>query len=116
MEFDDYQKKARSTAVYPDERRIDYPMAMIVGEAGELVGKYGKVLRGDYGEKAPAAIIEAHPELHDLFVKEIGDILWGLAVLSGELGVSFDEVAQRNLEKLQDRKTRGVIKGSGDAR
>lgn len=116
MDFDDYQEKARSTAVYPRERRIDYPMTMIAGEAGELVGRYGKILRGDDGTGDPAKVIARDPELHAHLVKEIGDILWGLAVLSGELGVSFDEVAQQNLEKLQDRQRRDVLKGSGDTR
>lgn len=114
MELNEYQAQAKTTAQYPRANRIGYPMTMIAGEAGELVGRYGKILRGDFGEDEPADLIAKHPELHDYFVKEIGDILWGIAILSDELGVSFDEIAQRNLAKLSGRAQRGTIKGDGE--
>ena len=50
------------------------------------------------------------------FAKEIGDVLWYLAVLSDHLGLSFDDVAVVNLQKLADRKVRHAITGSGDNR
>jgi NTP pyrophosphatase (non-canonical NTP hydrolase) len=116
MEFNGYQRSAKTTASYPEENRIGYPMTMIAGEAGELVGRYSKILRGDFGDEDPATIIENNPELRDYFVKELGDILWGIAVLADEIGVELDEVATINLEKLKSRAERGVIKGSGDER
>ena len=48
--------------------------------------------------------------------KEIGDVLWYAAGLSAELGLSLEDVAAFNIAKLQSRKERGVIKGSGDNR
>ena len=116
MEFNDYQRLAKTTARYPEENRIGYPMTMIAGEAGELVGRYAKILRGDFGSSDPAAIIADNPELHAYFTKELGDILWGLAVLADELGVPFDEIAQKNLDKLKGRAERGTIKGDGHDR
>ena len=116
MELNDYQRLAKTTARYPAENRIGYPMTMIAGEAGELVGRYAKILRGDFGSADPDRIIHENEELRAYFTKELGDILWGLAVLADELGVPFDDIAQQNLEKLRSRAKRGVIKGSGDER
>jgi len=43
-------------------------------------------------------------------------VLWYVANLAADLGMPLDTVAARNLEKLADRKQRGVIGGSGDDR
>ena len=48
--------------------------------------------------------------------KELGDVLWYLANLANDLGYSLSEIAENNIEKLESRKERGVIQGSGDNR
>ena len=48
--------------------------------------------------------------------KELGDVLWYLANLCNELDFTLNEVAEENLEKLNDRLLRGKISGSGDDR
>ena len=48
--------------------------------------------------------------------KELGDVLWYISVMSSYLGISLDDVANTNVEKLASRKARGVLKGSGDNR
>ena len=48
--------------------------------------------------------------------KELGDILWYLAMVSKYLGMEFSKVAEMNIEKLQDRFERNKIHGSGDNR
>ncbi|RPI27241.1 MAG: hypothetical protein EHM70_18095 [Chloroflexota bacterium] len=109
LNFDEYQKRAWRTAVYPNcGTNLTYPVLGLNGEAGEVAEKYKKVLRDKGGvvdETTRAAL-----------AKELGDVLWYVAAACSELGLSMDEVAQANLEKLNDRKDRGMLHGSGDER
>ena len=47
---------------------------------------------------------------------ELGDVLWYLAELCTQLGVSLDDIAAANLKKLEDRTARGKLAGDGDDR
>jgi NTP pyrophosphatase (non-canonical NTP hydrolase) len=105
MNFNMYQEAAIKTAVYPKEVSVLYPAIGITNEAGELLGKVKKTLRGDTLEYPKEALID-----------ELGDVLWYAAALANDLGVTLGSVAQRNLDKLSDRDKRGVIKGNGDNR
>lgn len=106
MTLNEYQEAAYATAVYPDAFNILYPAVKLASEAGEAVGVVGKFLRGDYGFE----------EMKRQLRKELGDVLWYVAAVAEDLGVSLQIIAEENLEKLQDRKERGVLKGSGDNR
>lgn len=107
MDLNEYQHRAKLTAIYPIDQAIVYPILGLVGEAGELANKYKKVLRdnrpidGDF--------------VNDL-TAELGDVLWYVANIADDLGISLGEIAVRNVEKLSDRKERGVLGGSGDNR
>jgi len=48
--------------------------------------------------------------------KELGDVLWYLSNIASDLGLSLSQIAKTNLDKLEDRKERDVIKGEGDDR
>ena len=47
---------------------------------------------------------------------ELGDVLWYVAVLAADLGLSLDDIASSNLAKLDSRRGRGELGGSGDRR
>lgn len=110
LNFDEYQKKALTTAsTTGDEFKDIMHWALGVnGEAGEIAEKLKKIIRDKKGNISE----DDKAELS----KEIGDVLWYLAVLAEHLGMSFEEIAEANLAKLQSRKKRGVIGGSGDNR
>ena len=42
--------------------------------------------------------------------------MWYCAVLAQELEMNLGHIMEKNLEKLADRKARGVISGDGDKR
>lgn len=108
MDIDQYQQKARLTAFYPNiSSNLWYPALGLAGETGETVEKIKKVYR-DYNGDAS--------ELTDAILEELGDVLWYLANIASELGVNLNEVAERNLRKLLNRKMRGTLAGSGDNR
>lgn len=109
MEFNDYQKEARKTAIYPNlGKNFVYPTLGLAGEAGEVAEKVKKIIRDGNGE----VTAEKKEELS----KELGDVLWYVANLAEELGLNLDDIAKRNLEKLKSRQERGKLKGDGDNR
>jgi NTP pyrophosphatase (non-canonical NTP hydrolase) len=55
-------------------------------------------------------------EFREDIEKEMGDILWYVADVCTLLGISLDDVATTNIAKLESRKQRGVLTGSGDNR
>ena len=110
MTFDEYQQKALTTLVrHPDPMMNKTILAMgVVGEAGEVIEKWKKIVaywQGDVTEERRAEL-----------GKELADVVWYIAVLAQELGLSFDAIMQQNVEKLASRQQRGVLKGHGDNR
>lgn len=107
MTLSEYQDRAAGTDVGQASRHeaLNYGIVALCGEAGELANKWKKVLRKD-GDTFPT----------EVFVDELGDVLWYLAKIARDLSVTLEVVGARNLEKLQSRKERGTLKGSGDNR
>ncbi len=109
MDFEEYQKISRKTAIYPDkDNNFVYVTLGLIGEAGEVAEKIKKVLRDNNG------ILDE--ERKQALKKELGDVLWYLAQLSTELGLSLDDIACFNIEKLSSREQRGTLHGDGDNR
>lgn len=109
MEFKDYQKLSRKTAIYPNlGKNFIYPTLGLVGEAGEVAEKIKKVLRDNQG------VLDKKRK--EEIKKELGDVLWYLAQLSTELDLSLEEIAKINLKKLASRRKRGKLCGEGDNR
>ncbi|HEX4799161.1 MAG TPA: nucleoside triphosphate pyrophosphohydrolase family protein [Candidatus Paceibacterota bacterium] len=113
MDFNTYQKKVQETAIYQNVgHNFVYPALGLAGETGEVVEKIKKLIRDNDTYDAAVVDVEKRAEIQ----KEMGDVLWYLAQLSTEFGMSFEDVAQMNIEKLASRKERGVLHGSGDNR
>ena len=109
MTFEEYQSKSSETAKYPNVgKNFVYPTLGLAGETGEVAEKVKKILRDKEG------IISR--EDREEIKKELGDVLWYLARISAEMGLSLEEVAQANIEKLFSRLERGKIQGAGDNR
>ncbi len=106
--FNAYQVAARKTAIYPETAKVVYPALGLAGETGEVCEKIKKVIRDGNGEFTD--------ERRQEIAKEIGDVMWYMAALASDLGLSLGDVAVMNIEKLLSRMERGKLHGDGDNR
>ena len=100
MTFDEYQEFARLTAIYPEDVKVVYPTLGLCGEAGEVAEKIKKHMRD--GRSLVGVGLE------------LGDVLWYISALADDLGITLEEIAQANIDKLASRMERGKLGGSGD--
>jgi NTP pyrophosphatase (non-canonical NTP hydrolase) len=115
MNLNEYQEAAASTALYPGRgifHGFAYLTSKLAGEAGEVAEKFGKAIRDD----GYCYSTDLRPERKEAMAKELGDVLWYVSNLARDLGYSLEDIARMNLEKLFDRKERGVLTGDGDNR
>ena len=104
IDFNDYQDIATTTAIYPEQFKITYPLLGLIGEVGEFANKYKKVIRdGKVFSKED-------------MVSELGDILWYLSAIATDANLNLSAIAYMNIDKLRDRQQRNVLGGSGDNR
>ena len=111
IDFSEYQRRARTTAVYPGQHTftgLAYAALGLAGEAGEVSNKVKKILRDDRANLTP--------ERRAAVLNEVGDVLWYCANLCAELRADLGEVAEENLDILADRFGRDMIRGDGDTR
>lgn len=109
LTFEEYQKFTKSTALYP-KLGMDYvyPTIGLAGETGEVSELVKKLIRDKNSQ--------IDDELLDRLQKELGDVLWYVSQVAAEFGLSLEEIAETNVEKLSSRKKRGKIHGDGDYR
>jgi len=108
MTLNEYQREAKSTAIYPKDKAFEYLTLGLVGEAGEIANKVKKIIRDSDGKMST--------EQRKQLIDECGDVLWYLAGLATELQIDMGSVGALNIMKLKDRQSRDKLKGSGDTR
>jgi NTP pyrophosphatase (non-canonical NTP hydrolase) len=117
MTFTDYQKLAITTDTFlRSNNNIDITspafvskLLGLVGETGEVAEKFKKLYRD---QQVTQLDVATKADIQ----KELGDVLWYLSAVCCYLDIDLEKVAQHNLDKVLDRKNRGVTKGSGDNR
>jgi NTP pyrophosphatase (non-canonical NTP hydrolase) len=110
MNFQEYQSKALTTNLTKTDPLKEL-MQQVLGlgdEAGEVLALFKKWIRDTDAD--PAKLDK------DKLKKELGDILWYIAVVAHDTGLSLDDIAKANIAKLASRKERGALTGSGDER
>ena len=124
MNLNEYQRFTRSTATYNEDVVLNsadghvhlpelYPALALAEETGEVLGKYAKFVR-KFGSDA-----DSHGSLLALkngVIDELGDVLYNISEIATHLNIPLQQVLDRNVEKLTDRKARNVIVGEGDNR
>ncbi len=93
MNADQYQQLAMRTlaAGLDPQQRLTNAALGLSGEAGEFADNVKKHL------------FHGHPLQHDELRKELGDVLWYVALACDSLGLSLADVMQTNIDKLRRR-------------
>lgn len=117
MHFNDYQNAAKRTAGQQASEEQGRAMASmgLSGESSELFELFlvqqelfltaarVAVRAGLTVDGLKKNVFHAHPLDKEKLKKELGDLLWYTAVLADRCGLTLDEVAEANVEKLKKR-------------
>lgn len=96
MKMNEYQQLAQRTAnTNKLSEKIENGLLGLFGEGVECADAWKKYLYQDH------ELDKAH------MIEELGDVLWYCAELASGLGVTLEEVAQRNIDKLRKRYPEG---------
>lgn len=96
MTLNEYQEQAMRTCALKDSKdQLDNAVLGLAGESGEVADYYKKVK------------YHSHPLDQEKIIKELGDIMWYVALAAHSLGVTLDDVARINVKKLEKRYPNG---------
>jgi NTP pyrophosphatase (non-canonical NTP hydrolase) len=101
--FNEYQEQAKQFRTETADHW--YAIINLPGEVGELCSLIAKGIRDGFKEDYLTNV-----------KKELGDVLWHIAAIADDHQLNLQDIADGNIAKLQSRKDRDVIKGSGDNR
>lgn len=97
MHLDEYQQLAARTLGRDrtHEQQLANAALGLTGESGEVA------------EVIKKHLFHATPLDQDALAKELGDCLWYIGAFATVLGLSLDDIAQRNIDKLRKRYPEG---------
>lgn len=106
MTFDEYQQLARRTITHDlaERERLTMTALGLVGEAGEC------------SEIVKKHVFHQHPLDRTALEKELGDVLWYVAMLADTCGLSLDDVVAHNIAKLLARYPDGFSAAASQTR
>jgi len=94
VNFAEYQRLAHRTSKEHSDKLVISTLGL-TGEAGEFADSVKK-LRG-HGHNIPVSELAA----------ELGDVLWYIAECASALALDLDDIARKNIEKLEKRYPNG---------
>tara|TARA_R100000664_G_C2727983_1_gene119361 strand:+ start:534 stop:902 length:369 start_codon:yes stop_codon:yes gene_type:complete len=103
IKFNEYQVACKRTA-NPDMSWDEANLNWALGIAGEA---------GEYCELIKKKHFHAKPLNRQDAKKELGDILYYVAMAAANLQLDLSEIAEANVEKLLARYPNGFVKGGG---
>ena len=103
MNFDDYQKKAmRTKGGHNDLTNAALGLAGESGEALEALIRMG-LAASRFADTTKKHVHYKHELNRVAVLKELGDVLWYLALAADQIGVSLEHIAAVNVAKLEAR-------------
>lgn len=109
MTLNSYMRQALETVCYDDSIGPYYTVLGLCGESGEIADKLKKIYRDKDWKNISNEDKEA-------IKKELGDVLWYIAKMCDDLGFTLNDVAERNIQKIMERKKTQTLHGEGDDR
>ena len=92
LTLNDYQRMARRTSgTKRKSDKMEEALFGLAGEVGELCDHYKKYMH------------QGHDLDYDHMAEEAGDVMWYLAEIADALGVTLEDIARRNIDKLLKR-------------
>ena len=92
MTMNDYQRMARRTEGNKRKSdKMEEALLGLAGEVGELCDHYKKFKH------------QGHDLDYNHMAEEAGDVLWYLAEIADALGLTLEDIARRNIDKLRKR-------------
>ena len=85
--------------------KVIYPCIGLSGECGEVAEKIKKGIRDNNGLF----------NIKDIGL-ELGDVLWYVANIANDLGLTLEDIAIMNEDKIIKRKQNNTLRGNGDYR
>ena len=96
LTLSDYQRMARRTAgTKRKSDKMEEALLGLAGEVGELCDHYKKFKH------------QGHDLDYNHMAEEAGDVLWYLAEIADALGMTMEDIARRNIDKLRKRYPNG---------
>lgn len=96
MTLNEYQRAALRTATVNEANRLD-----ALGLARDALGVAGEA--GEVADLVKKHVGHGHALDADKVKKELGDVLWYVAVLAHRAGFTLETVAEANVAKLRAR-------------
>lgn len=97
MNMNEYQKHALRT-----ERGMDKQLPRVLNGALGLSGE-----AGEFNDILKKHYFQGHPLDRDHLAKELGDIMWYVAIAADAIGYDLDTIASMNVRKLEARYPNG---------
>jgi NTP pyrophosphatase (non-canonical NTP hydrolase) len=102
MDFKLYQSQASKTIQdYITDKEVNniVPFLGIIGEAGSVITELKKKLRDG----------NAYTNYENKLKEELGDVLWYIATIATQNKLDLNEIAEKNIGKINDRFTAGDL-------
>ena len=96
MEINEYQKLAMRTA--SEESKKNMLLNGVLGLCGES---------GEVADIIKKHMFQGHVLNNEFVAEELGDVCWYLAMMATGLGISLEEIMQKNIDKLKKRYPKG---------
>lgn len=86
-----YPQWVKDTGVMSDEAKLHWAILEMVGESGEVLELVQKSIR------------KMKPIDRDKLKDELSDVLWGFTTVCNVAGFTYEEIAEFNRNKLEER-------------